>query len=106
MDSLYFLAIVIFFFFRPPIVIPRNLKGFPDTSLNSNQSFNERLFSSLLDVVIYISDGWMACDFTSFSTVFLSYQDNGRAIMGLCEMECQSATDKIIASGRTQTLDR
>ena len=30
-------------------------------------------------------DGWMTCDFTSFSTVFQSYQDDGRVIMkGLC----------------------
>ena len=26
-------------------------------------------------------DGWMACDFTSFLTVFQSYQDKGRIIM-------------------------
>ena len=26
-------------------------------------------------------DGWVTCDFTSFSTVFQSYQDNGRLIM-------------------------
>ena len=26
-------------------------------------------------------DGWMICDFTSFSTLFHSYQDNGRKIM-------------------------
>ena len=26
-------------------------------------------------------DGWMICDFTSFSTVFKSYQDNERLIM-------------------------
>ena len=26
-------------------------------------------------------DGWMTCDFTSFLTVFLSYQDDGRLIM-------------------------
>ena len=29
-------------------------------------------------------DGWMTCDFTSFSTVFQSYQDNGRMIMKDC----------------------
>ena len=29
-------------------------------------------------------DGWMACDFTSFSTVFQSYQDDGRLIMKGC----------------------
>ena len=26
-------------------------------------------------------DGWMICNFTSFSTVFQSYQDGGRLIM-------------------------
>ena len=26
-------------------------------------------------------DGWLTCDFTSFSTVFQSYQDDGRLIM-------------------------
>ena len=29
-------------------------------------------------------DGWMTCDFTSFSTVFQSYQDDGRLIMKGC----------------------
>ena len=30
-------------------------------------------------------DGWMTCDFTSFLTVFQSYQDNVWMIMkGLC----------------------
>ena len=29
-------------------------------------------------------DGWMTCDFTSFSTVFQSYQDDGRLIMEDC----------------------
>ena len=28
--------------------------------------------------------GWMTCDFTSFSTVFQSYQDDGRLIMKGC----------------------
>ena len=27
------------------------------------------------------TDGWMTCDFTSFSTVFHSYQDDGQMIM-------------------------
>ena len=29
-------------------------------------------------------DGWMTCDFTSFSTVFQSYQDDERLIMKDC----------------------
>ena len=29
-------------------------------------------------------NGWMICDFTSFSTVFQSYQDDGQMIMKDC----------------------
>ena len=29
-------------------------------------------------------DGWMTCDFTSFSSVFQSYQDDGQMIMKGC----------------------
>ena len=29
-------------------------------------------------------DGWMTCAFMSYSTVFLSYQDDGRVIMKGC----------------------
>ena len=32
----------------------------------------------------YLIDGWMTCDFTSFSTIFQSYQDDGRLIMKGC----------------------
>ena len=31
-----------------------------------------------------LMDGWMTCDFTSFSTVFQSYQDDERLIMKGC----------------------
>ena len=31
-----------------------------------------------------LMDGWMTCDFTSFSTVFQSYQDDGQMIMKGC----------------------
>ena len=31
-----------------------------------------------------LRDGWMTCDFTSFSTVFQSYQDNRQMIMKIC----------------------
>ena len=30
------------------------------------------------------NNGWMACDFTSFPTVFQSYQDDGMSIMKDC----------------------
>ena len=33
---------------------------------------------------VTLNDGWMICDFTSFSTVFQSYQDDGRMIMKGC----------------------
>ena len=29
-------------------------------------------------------DGWMTCDFTSYLTVFQSYQDDGRSIIKGC----------------------
>ena len=32
-------------------------------------------------------DGWMNCDFMSFSTVFQSYQDDGRLLLKGCAME-------------------
>ena len=32
----------------------------------------------------WLMDGWMTCDFTSFSTAFQSYQDHGRLIMKCC----------------------
>ena len=34
-------------------------------------------------------DGWMTCNFTSFSTVFPSYQDEGHMIM---EAVCSATT--------------
>ena len=32
----------------------------------------------------HLMDGWMICDFMSFSTVFQSYQDDGWVIMKGC----------------------
>ena len=32
----------------------------------------------------YLMDGWVTCGFTSFSTVFQSYQDDGKLIMKDC----------------------
>ena len=40
-------------------------------------------------------DGWMTCDFTSFSTVFQSYQDDGRMIMKGCVQWKPVTTEKI-----------
>ena len=33
---------------------------------------------------IKFSDGWMTCDFTSFSTIFQSYQDDWEMILKGC----------------------
>ena len=46
-----------------------------------------KLFTKLLvskHEVRDLLDGWMTCDFTSFSTVFQLYQDDGRLIMIGC----------------------
>ena len=40
--------------------------------------------SYIIENVHRLMDGWMTCDFTSFSTVFQSYQDDGRLIMKSC----------------------
>ena len=40
-------------------------------------------------------DGWMTCDFTSFSTVFQSYQDDGQMIMKGCVQWNPFAVEKI-----------
>ena len=45
-----------------------------------------------MDIIAYkgrpisflLMDGWMTCDFTSFSTVFQLNQDDGRLIMKGC----------------------
>ena len=43
-------------------------------------------FTSFLTVFrSYQDDGWMTCNFTSFSTVFQSYQDDAWVIMNDCE---------------------
>ena len=42
---------------------------------------------SISDIIKFCAsndDGWMICDFTSFSTVLQSYQDDGRMIMKGC----------------------
>ena len=51
-------------------------------NVNSNpQVFvSHSFFFIWLKNAIHEIDGWMTCDFTSFSTVFQSYQDNGQMI--------------------------
>ena len=44
----------------------------------------EKLSLELSMLPLIWMDGWMTCDFTSFSTVFQSYQDDGRLIMKGC----------------------
>ena len=44
-------------------------------------------------------DGWMTCDFTSFSTVFQSYQDDGQMIMKGCVQWNPFMVEKISPSG-------
>ena len=48
----------------------------------------------LIFVVISL-DGWMTCEFTSFSTVFQSYQDGVRVIMNGCVQWNPFAIEKI-----------
>ena len=40
-------------------------------------------------------DGWMICDFTSFSTVFQSYQEDGWVIMKGC-VQWNSVNPKVL----------
>ena len=40
-------------------------------------------------------DGWMICDFTSFSAVFQSYHDDGRMIMKGCVQWTPFTVEKI-----------
>ena len=48
---------------------------------------NIDLFSFKLKANFGSMNGWMACDFTSFSTIFQSYQDDVRVIMKGCVQE-------------------
>ena len=54
-------------------VIRQRLFSFQNNPQNLDPSYKMDLDLRL--------DGWMTCDFTSFSTVFQSYQDDGRLIM-------------------------
>ena len=52
------------------------------SSISSQNYFSKgRVIRTLGEILTLEIDGWMACDFTSFSTVFQSYQDNGYMIM-------------------------
>ena len=47
--------------------------------------------------------GWMTCDFTSFSTVFLSHQDDGRVIAKACVQWNPFTVGKISAFSGART---
>ena len=51
---------------------------------NATCSHNVKHIYLIMVFAVISNDGWMTCDFTSFSTVFQSYQDNGRMIMKDC----------------------
>ena len=51
-------------------------------TLSVNPAVNGYLFESGKDKAVM--DGWMTCDFTSFLTVFQSYQDDVWMIMKGC----------------------
>ena len=42
------------------------------------------MFGFTLSAKTTVLDGWLTCDFASFSTVFQSYQDDERLIMKGC----------------------
>ena len=66
----YYFYIFFLILFWLQIVIDVTLRGFVTFCLSSDSSYHNQ------DM-----DGWMTCDFMSFSTVFQSYQDNGQMIM-------------------------
>ena len=47
-------------------------------------SMNNLAIAGNFFLFIEVLDGWMNCDFTSFLTVFQSYQDDVRMIMKGC----------------------
>ena len=51
---------------------------------NSQEGFNDKA-----ELLLPLMDGWMTCDFTSFLTVFQSYQDDVWMIMKGC-VQCNS----------------
>ena len=55
--------------------------------MRADYPYNAQLFCAqkqFFPVGLCAMDGWMTCDFTSFSTVFQSYQDDGQMIMKCC----------------------
>ena len=56
----------------------RNYKKIPMLNSAEHKILNSHKYKNIK------TDGWMTCDFTSFSTVFQLYQDDGRLIMIGC----------------------
>ena len=54
-----------------------------DHALRRQKTLSNFVFRFLIYRALWM-DGWMTCDFTSFSTVFQSYQDDGQMIMKGC----------------------
>ena len=64
------------------------------------EKHKQKMFNYLqnpfLSGALLTRDGWMTCDFMSFSTLFQSYQDNGRMINErLCAVEPHFTVEKI-----------
>ena len=58
------------------------------SSDHNDSYFPKCLLKNASYMVIRVLDRWrMTCDFTPFSTVFQSYQDDGKLIMKGCAME-------------------
>ena len=51
-------------------------------------------------------DGWMTCDFTSFSTVIQSYQDYGRMTIKECWLLNTFTVERIFAYSGSRAGDR
>ena len=52
--------------------------------MRSNWSTLLKVFGIISAIFQKEEDGWMTCNFTSFSILFQSYQDDGRMIMKGC----------------------
>ena len=53
-----------------------------------------------------MKDGWMTCDFTSFSTVFQSYQGIGQMIKEGCVQWNPISIEKVPSSHKAQAQER
>ena len=55
----------------------------PNVERERDGEKERKIYAKIIDLR-YALDGWITCDFTSFSTVFQSYQDDGRMIIKGC----------------------